>query len=59
MIKPMMKPIKKPKPNPKNPIVSIEYIEIIKFFMVKFAKNDHWPGKPGKGTEGGNSGATI
>ena len=36
-----MKPIKKPKPNPKNPIVSIEYIEIIKFFMVKFAKNDH------------------
>ena len=37
----MMKPIKKPRLKPKNPIVSREYIEIIKFFMVKTAKNDH------------------
>ena len=54
MIKPMIKPIKTPSPNPKNPIISREYIEIIKFFMVKTAKSDHQPGEPGKKGQGGN-----
>ena len=50
----MIKPIKKPRPNPRKPIVSRESIEIIKFFMVKTAKNDPQPGEPGKKGQGGN-----
>ena len=50
----MTKPIKNPNPKPKNPIVSRESIEIIIFFMIKTAKNDHQPGEPGKKGHGGN-----
>ena len=49
-----MKPIKNPSPRPKKPIVSSEYIEIIIFFGIKTAKNDHQPGEPGKRGHGGN-----
>ena len=52
----MTKPIKKPSPNPKNPIVSRESIEILIFFMNRFAKNDHKAREPGKRGHGGEWG---
>jgi len=53
-MKPITKPIKNPRPNPTNPIVSREYIEIIKFFMNRFAKSDPQAREPGKKGQGGN-----
>ena len=50
----MMKPIKKPSPRPKKPIVSRESIEIIIFFRIKTAKSDPQAREPGKKGQGGN-----
>jgi len=54
MMNPMMKPIKKPSPRPKKPIVSRESIEIIIFFRIKTAKSDPQAREPGKKGQGGN-----